>query len=207
VAALVSIVISNFNYARYLPDAVESALNQTYPRVEVIVADDGSTDDSLAVLRRYPEVEVIRKENGGHASALNAGFRAAKGDIVFFLDADDVLYADAAQVVAQAHEPRIASHQFRLDVVDEDLRKSNELIPARPPDSGDLRRRTLRRGPGSRVCPPCSGLAWSRGFLSSAMPVPGSHVEREPSRSSPTLPLCTATFTRTNVCWARTAAT
>jgi glycosyltransferase involved in cell wall biosynthesis len=87
-------LINNYNYARYLPDAVESALAQTHPFDEIIVADDGSTDDSLAVLRRRfghnPTVQIVAKKNEGQLSCFNEGFARSRGDIVFFLDADDV---------------------------------------------------------------------------------------------------------------------
>ena len=69
---LASILINNYNYARYLADAIESALAQTYSNVEVIVVDDGSTDDSNRVLDAYAgRIQIIRKANGGHASAYN----------------------------------------------------------------------------------------------------------------------------------------
>ena len=85
---LVSIVIDNFNYGRFLGAAIDSALAQTYPHVELIVVDDGSTDDSREVISSYGDrVSAVFKPNGGHASAFNAGFRASHGCIVMFLDA------------------------------------------------------------------------------------------------------------------------
>ncbi|MBE9030420.1 glycosyltransferase family 2 protein [filamentous cyanobacterium LEGE 11480] len=87
---LVSILINNYNYGRYLAEAIDSALNQTYSPVEVIVVDDGSTDDSAAVLATYADrVQVVQKENGGQASAFNCGFAASQGELICFLDADD----------------------------------------------------------------------------------------------------------------------
>lgn len=89
---LVSIVINNYNYARFLPEALESALTQTYKRCEVIVVDDGSTDDSRAVIESYGDkIATVFQENGGQAAAMNAGFAKASGEYVLFLDADDVL--------------------------------------------------------------------------------------------------------------------
>lgn len=87
---LVSILINNYNYADYLTEAIDSALQQTYAPIEVIVVDDGSTDGSAQVLDAYADrVQVIRKANGGQASAFNAGFAASRGEIICFLDADD----------------------------------------------------------------------------------------------------------------------
>ncbi len=86
----VSIVIPCYNYARFLGEAIESALAQTYQPIEVIVVDDGSTDDSVAVAKRYP-VRVIEKKNEGVAATRNRGAREATSEHIVFLDADDVL--------------------------------------------------------------------------------------------------------------------
>lgn len=87
---LVSIVVVNHNYGRYLGEAIESALAQTYEPLEVLVVDDGSTDDSVAVAEGYP-VELIQQDNAGVSCARNRGARAADGELLVFLDADDVL--------------------------------------------------------------------------------------------------------------------
>ncbi len=92
VSQLVSIVIPTYNLAPFVPDAIESALGQTYVPIEVIIVDDGSTDDSAAVAQRYePRVRVLQLPNRGLAAARNAGLDAARGAFVVFLDADDVL--------------------------------------------------------------------------------------------------------------------
>jgi glycosyltransferase involved in cell wall biosynthesis len=89
----ISVLINNYNYARFLGRAVASVQAQTRPADEVILVDDGSTDNSLEVARQCaaadPRVRVIAKSNGGQLSAFNAGFAVATGDIVAFLDADD----------------------------------------------------------------------------------------------------------------------
>ncbi len=85
----VSIIIPSFGQVQYLKEAINSALNQSYP-CEVIVVDDGSTDGSLELARMYP-VKVISQINKGLASARNAGIMNATGDYLFFLDADDIL--------------------------------------------------------------------------------------------------------------------
>jgi glycosyltransferase involved in cell wall biosynthesis len=87
---LVSILINNYNYARYLGTAIESALNQTYRPTEVIIVDDGSTDNSREVIASFgSRVISVLKTNGGQASAFNAGFAASQGNIICFLDSDD----------------------------------------------------------------------------------------------------------------------
>jgi glycosyltransferase involved in cell wall biosynthesis len=90
---LVSILINNYNYARFLGVAIDSALAQTYPSIEVVVVDDGSTDNSREVISRYGErIIPVLKENGGQASSFNAGVSACRGEILCFLDADDFFH-------------------------------------------------------------------------------------------------------------------
>jgi glycosyltransferase involved in cell wall biosynthesis len=90
---LVSIIIPAFNYERYVARAIESALAQDYPSVEVVVVDDGSTDGTAAVAKTFEArgVTVVSQENQGLAAARNTGIRHSKGDLLFFLDADDYL--------------------------------------------------------------------------------------------------------------------
>jgi glycosyltransferase involved in cell wall biosynthesis len=90
-APLVSILINNYNYASFLKEAIESALNQTYPLIEVIVVDDGSIDNSKEIIASFGDrIKPILKQNGGQASAFNAGFTASVGEIICFLDSDDL---------------------------------------------------------------------------------------------------------------------
>src|SRR3954468_21000759 len=87
---LVSILINNYNYGRFLVEAIDSALNQTYRHCEVVVVDDGSTDDSRQIIARYGDrIRTVLKPNGGQGSTFNAGWKEARGDIICFLDADD----------------------------------------------------------------------------------------------------------------------
>lgn len=88
----VSVVVPCYNYGRFVTEAVDSILAQTFRDYEVIVVDDGSTDNTPEVLRGItdPRVRVLRKENGGCASARNAGRALARGEFLTFLDADDL---------------------------------------------------------------------------------------------------------------------
>ena len=87
---LVSVIIPNYNYANYIVDSIESVINQSYRNVEIIVVDDGSTDNSVEVIEKYGKsVTLIQKKNSGVSAARNYGMRVAKGDFICFLDSDD----------------------------------------------------------------------------------------------------------------------
>jgi glycosyltransferase involved in cell wall biosynthesis len=87
----ISIIIPAYNAATYLPQTLASCLAQTYPDYEIILVDDGSSDETGALARSYPEVTYIQQKNQGVAAARNTGIAHATGDYVQFLDADDVL--------------------------------------------------------------------------------------------------------------------
>lgn len=128
----VDVVITNHNYARFLPDAIESACAQTHPAVNVVVVDDGSSDGSQEVLRGFSDrVEVILKEQGGQASAINAGVERCRGEVLLLLDADDVLRPQAAERVAAAFaaDPQLSKVQFPMAIVDADRRPTGEVKP------------------------------------------------------------------------------
>jgi glycosyltransferase involved in cell wall biosynthesis len=170
---LVSIIITNFNYARYLPQSIGSALSQTYANTEVIVVDDASADNSRDIIREFGSriIPVLRERNGGHGAAFNAGFSATHGEIVVFLDADDYLYPGTVARVLSAWRPGISKVQFRLDLVDGAGRKL-DLYPAPevPFDSGDVVPRMLATGHYETAV--TSGNAFPRGTLEKILPVP-----------------------------------
>jgi glycosyltransferase involved in cell wall biosynthesis len=91
---LVSVVIPCYNQAHFLSEAIESVASQTYEPTETIVVDDGSTDDTSHVADVHG-VRCVRQENRGLAEARNTGLRASSGDMLLFLDADDLLAPDA----------------------------------------------------------------------------------------------------------------
>ncbi len=114
-APLVSVVIPCYNQGQFLGDAIESVLAQTHPRVEIVVVDDGSSDNIVDVVAHYPRVRCVRQENRGVAEARNAGFRATSGQYVLFVDADDRL----APKAVEAHLRCFAEHpQARFVVGD-----------------------------------------------------------------------------------------
>lgn len=172
----VDVVVNNYNYDAFLAEAIESALSQTHERVSVIVVDDGSTDGSRETLRRYQDrVDVVLKENGGQASALNAGTAQSKGDIVIFLDADDVLHPEVAARVAAAFatNPDLVKVQYRMDTIDDQGRPTGVIKPAAhlPMPSGDLRQAELAF-PYDLVWLATSGNAFRGEALRRVRPIP-----------------------------------
>lgn len=105
-AELVSVVIPCYQQAQYLGEAIESVLAQSYPHLEIVVVDDGSTDNVGAIASRYPGVRCIREPNSGAAAARNAGIRNSNGDFLVFLDADDRLAPDGVGAGVRALEGR-----------------------------------------------------------------------------------------------------
>jgi glycosyltransferase involved in cell wall biosynthesis len=172
----VSVVISNYNYGHFLKTAIDSALQQTYAEVEVIVVDDGSTDDSKEVIERASlldnRVQAIFKPNGGQASSINAGFGRSTGDVVFFLDADDALMPDAAERVVEALErnPDAAKVHFHLDIIDADGMRLGRRHPAKPLPSGNLAQDVVLYSAYGWA--PTSGNAYARTTLARLLPVP-----------------------------------
>ncbi|MBC7360387.1 MAG: glycosyltransferase family 2 protein [Desulfacinum sp.] len=119
---LVSVVIPAYNAAWCVERAIRSVLGQDYPHVEIIVVDDGSTDETPRILGRYEnQVRVIRKENGGLSSARNAGIAAARGDYVAFLDADDFWFPQklSRQMSLMAADPALGFSSTAAIVVTE----------------------------------------------------------------------------------------
>jgi len=90
----VSVIVTLYNYEKFVKETIESILIQENIK-EIIVVDDGSTDNSLKIVKKYKDkVKIISKKNGGQLSAFNEGFKYVTGDIIHFVDADDVLYPD-----------------------------------------------------------------------------------------------------------------
>ncbi len=172
---MLSIVINNYNYAAFVGDAIDSALSQTYSDREVIVVDDGSSDGSVDVIRSYGKsVKAVFKDNGGQASAFNAGFAECKGDWILFLDADDFLHESAVAVLIEAVEEQ-ATHpiavQHRLVMVDA---SGVPLVPEQRNPGRLTERNHLHEilANGSYRASPTSGNLFHRDFLSQVLPMP-----------------------------------
>jgi glycosyltransferase involved in cell wall biosynthesis len=135
---LVSVVVANYNYGRYLREMVESLLAQTYPNWELLICDDGSTDGSQDILvtlgRLDSRVRPLFKANGGQASAWNFAVRCAKGDIICLLDADDWFKPEKLETIVQAFR-----QNPRVGLVYHPLQRTNEFgVPVGQPIPEDL---------------------------------------------------------------------
>jgi len=167
-----SIVITCYNYAQYVGVAIESALAQTRPGVEVIVVDDGSTDASAEVIQRYAgRVRSIRQVNQGSIPAYNRGFAESTGDLVLFLDADDVAAPQLAEEAVAAWRPGCVKVQYDLSIIDAagaDLgrRFCNYTTGY---DAAQVRRSFERTG--TYLWPVTTGNVYARDYLDAIVPL------------------------------------
>lgn len=175
-APTISVVIPCYNYARYVGGAIESALGQGYIHRQVIVVNDGSTDGSLDVIERYRgRVELIDQPNRGSIAAYTRGFEQARGDIVIFLDADDLLTPGALERVARAWSPACAKVQYDLRIIDAEGRDLGRRFCNFAPgyDAARVRRDFLRTG--TYRWPVTAGNAYSRWFVAAMLPLDVEH--------------------------------
>jgi hypothetical protein len=166
----VSILIDNYNYCAYLGDAIDSALAQDYDNFEVVVVDDGSTDGSRDVIRQYENrIKAVFKPNGGQGSAFNALVQNSDGDIVFFLDSDDIADRDRLQKVVEQFEADTEAqwvfHQLRRVAKD-----GKTLVEPEP--APEIRRFDLRNKSFNFPALSTSGLSFRRSLASRLFPIP-----------------------------------
>ena len=171
---LVSVIINNYNYARFVGDAIASALRQTYERLEIIVVDDGSSDGSRSVIEGYgKQIVSVFKANEGQSSAFNAGFAKSSGEIICFLDADDLFLPDKVEKIVDAYRDPATGWCFHpLQWVDAVARPiSGSPYVRYAAGSYDLRSQ-YRRGKPVFWAPPTSGLTFRRPLLAKLLPMP-----------------------------------
>ncbi len=168
-----SIVVSSYNYGRYLRQAIDSALNQVSNRLQVIVVDDGSTDDSRDIIGSYGDrIESVFQQNQGQVASCTAGLQRCLHDIVIFLDSDDFLWPTAASEITALWTPKTIKVQYALQAIGSDGNRVHTVFPKYPhgltPDT--VRAELLRAGvyPATTT----SGTAFSRQFLAEVMPIP-----------------------------------
>ena len=171
-----TIIINNYNYGRFLATAIESALNQTYADTEVVVVDDGSTDDSRQIIARYGNrIRPVLKTNGGQASAFNAGFAASTGNVICMLDSDDLFYPSKVERIAKTFGSHPEIHWVFHPVcrVYEDGRKKPTPQLQRTLYT-DVREPALRGKLPGPPGPVTSGIVLSRPLLDRILPMPES---------------------------------
>lgn len=166
--------MNNYNYGCFLGEGIDSALLQTYSHTEVIVVDDGSTDNSREVIASYGgRIIPVLKENGGQASAFNAGFAASRGDIICFLDSDDVFLPQKVSEVVRVFtdHPDISWCFHRLKKVDMNTGALLGLSRGGTSRECDFRLR-IKMGGKPPVSSATSGICFRRSFLNKILPMP-----------------------------------
>ncbi len=175
---LATIVIINYNYGRYIADAIDSALGQSHASLEVVVVDDGSTDFSRQIIAKYKDrIRTVFQDNRGQGAAYNAGWAAARGKYVLFLDSDDVLTPDAmSKIVAAFERSDAVKVQFYLEQVDRNLASLGCLLPTYEFSTIEPRKQIANYG--YYVSPPASGNAYRKSFLDAVMPIADEKLYR-----------------------------
>ena len=129
----ISIVTPSFNSARFIEDCIKSVVNQGYPDYEHVIIDGGSTDKTLEILRRYPQLKWISEPDQGQSDALNKGFKMATGDIIGWLNSDDVYLPNTFDKVAKyLSETEYDAVYSNLFFSDENLKVTRELRTHEP---------------------------------------------------------------------------
>ena len=176
---LVSVLLTNYNYAPYLGEAIESILTQTYQNFELVICDDGSTDCSREILKRYQSrdfrIKAVYQENGGQSLGLTAAFHKSTGEIICFLDADDVFLPDKLRMVVKAFAaaPESGFAVNRMLLVDK-ARKYLGAIPSLYDLPSGWQGESLNVN-GPRILPglpPTSGLSLRRSVAEVIFPLP-----------------------------------
>jgi glycosyltransferase involved in cell wall biosynthesis len=176
---LVTVCINNFNYAPFLPQAIDSVLAQTYAPVQVVVVDDGSIDGSREVIARYGDrIVPVLKDNGGQASAFNAGVARSCGEIVCFLDSDDHFAPDKVARVVDAFpghgaesKPIMVHHQLTM-VGDNAGSLAGRIIGRKHASPLNLYDFACRYGFLFYMAGPTSCLSLNRALVDRLFPVP-----------------------------------
>ena len=148
---LVSIIIPTYNRSSYLKEAIESVLSQTYTHFELIIVDDGSTDNTEEVIRQFNDTRIIyiKKPNEGHpGKTRNAGLRIAQGDFIAFLDDDDKWLPEKLkeQIGAHIRKPRIMASYTFYSIIGKATQRDHHIFPAQIERNGFLLEEMIRHG-------------------------------------------------------------
>ena len=139
---LISIVTPSYNQGQFIRETIESVLGQSYDKIEYIVMDGGSTDETVSILREYendPRFQWISEKDRGQSDAINKGWRLCQGDILAWLNSDDTYCADALQLVADA----FVHHPDAVGVYGECLYTDAAGVPWRETFQGEVTREAV----------------------------------------------------------------
>ena len=172
-----SIVIINYNYGRFLGEAISSALAINGVEREIIVVDDGSTDNSADVIAGFGDnVIPVFKTNGGALSCVNVGFCRSSGDIVVFLDADDRISSNVAQLVLSVWNQGVAKVQYLANVIDANGASLGRVQPIFTKRLTQADIRQSLRNTTNYMTSACSANAYARWYLAQILPLPVSYA-------------------------------
>ena len=157
-----SVVIPAYNATRTLSASLESVMQQSLPALEVIVVDDGSTDDTVTLARGFSSVRVVSQRNCGPGPACNAGVALAQGDVLTFLDADDLWTPGAMQAQISALCRNKAAHAVVGDMVEFVCAGETTTLGGALRSAGQADRLDQRRYRNSRCFIPERGTFWRR---------------------------------------------
>lgn len=171
---LVSVLCSNHNYGRFLDDAIQSVLSQTYDSFELIICDDGSSDNSEEIYQKYAHanVKVIRQENRGQGNALTQAFNVSNGEIICFLDADDVFLPNKIELAVNEFQanPQAGLCIHFVQPITKDGKTLGRPVP-KILNTGWLATKSLQNG-GMVPYPPTSGISIRRECGQDIFPIP-----------------------------------
>lgn len=172
-----SVIINNYNYEQFVSKAIESLLEQKPDGLEIIVVDDCSTDRSRDVILDYQcrspgrIKTVFQTVNSGQGAGFNAGFAASQGDLVMFLDADDFMLSDAADIIRSRKEVGVTVYHYRMLFTDETNALREECYPPLHERLADGDVSTMLRQTGRYKGTITSGLVFDRDILERIMPM------------------------------------
>jgi glycosyltransferase involved in cell wall biosynthesis len=175
---LVSILIANYNYERFIGESLDSVLRQTYDYFEIVICDDGSTDGSVKAIESYAKrdnrVRLLQQTNRGHGAALNRAFAACRGEVICLLDSDDLFLPEKVErVVSQfRNEPYAGIAVHRVIRVNENRRAQGVWPLYGELPEGWHGERLLHSGGVLPYLPPTSGLSFRREVMERLFPLP-----------------------------------
>ena len=176
-----SVIIPNHNYVDYVGIAVKSALDIRWPKVEVIVVDDGSTDNSLEAIKPFADrITLISQPNAGQMPSCVNGFRRCSGDLVIFLDSDDALHPDVMTEIAAVWSDTASKFQFQMRVIDAKGNPTGNILPQyfTHPTPQDIRDWVTTTG--VYPTPPGSGNAYPARVVERVFTFKSDFVDRAP---------------------------